>query len=322
MFLTTRFDSKNNIEIINIKGFGETKFNFGTNFINFISLNIEEALNDKIISSLSEKNYKEILSNITTVTDGIIIPEIIDTNVLVDLSSENINIQKMKKNFTEVLKSYNKFKELTEFCYFNNEFKDTTPLQNYIYYLHKSGIGEVILPEQKISSFGLKPLKDSSKLIKDDNILVMLKENSPFLYFSYECSTIEEYMTASFLEIIKSKYLILKCKNCGKYFVPYNRADTLYCDRASPQDATKSCKKYGITLTWQEKIKDEADWHCLYRRVYQSLQMKARRNEGHKPSEQKFEEFKKEAKNWKKEIKEHTKTDKDFVRWLQNYRQK
>ena len=40
MFLTTRFDSKNNIEIINIKGFGETKFNFGTNFINFISLNI------------------------------------------------------------------------------------------------------------------------------------------------------------------------------------------------------------------------------------------------------------------------------------------
>ena len=50
--------------------------------------------------------------------------------------------------------------------------------------------------------------------------------------------------------------------------------------------------------------------------------MKARRNEGHKPSQQKFEDFKRESKEWKKEIKKHAKTDKEFVCWLQNYRQR
>ncbi len=322
MILNSRFDIKNDKEIINIKEYGDTVFNIGENFINFISLDMESILSDKFISSLSKKNCKEILFKITTASDGIIIPEIIDINVLIDKSSETINIQQIKKDLTEVLKAYNKFKDLTEFCYFNNEFKNATPLQKYIYYLHKFKIEEVILPKQTINSFGLKPIKASSKLIKSDDILVMLKENSPFFYFCYECSTIEEYLTASFLELIKNNYNILKCKNCGKYFIAYKRTDTLYCDRISPQDVLKTCKKYAIEQTWLEKIKDETDWHCLYRRVYQSLQMKARRNEGHKPSKQKFEDFKKEAKEWKKEIKKHHKTDEEFVRWLQSFRKK
>ena len=34
----------------------------------------------------------------------------------------------------EVLKTYNKFKKLVEFCYFNDSLKDLTPFQRYIYY--------------------------------------------------------------------------------------------------------------------------------------------------------------------------------------------
>ena len=322
MLLNVRFDFENNIEMINIKGYGDTLFSLGKNFINFVSLNIKDILNDKIIASLSEKNYKEILTKITTASDGVIIPEIIDINVIVDKSDETVDIKQIKKDLTEVLKAYNKFKELTEFCYFNDEYKDTTHLQKYIYYLHKLKIKEVKLPKQTINAFGLKPMKASSKLIKNDDILVMLKENSPFFYFNYECSSIEEYLTASFLELIKHSYNILKCKNCGKYFIAYKRTDTLYCDRISPQDITKTCKKYAIEQAWQEKIKDETDLHCLYSRVYQSLQMKARINAGHKKSNQKFEDFKKEAKEWKKEIKKQHKTDEEFVCWLQSFRKK
>lgn len=322
MLLNVRFDFENNIEMINIKGYGDTLFNLGKNFINFISLNIKDILNDKIIDSLSEKNYKEVLTKITTASDGIIIPEIIDINVIVDKSVETVDIKQIKKDLTEVLKAYNKFKELIEFCYFNNELKGTSPFQNYIFYLYKNKIEEKILLKQTISSFGLKPKKANNKLLKSDDILVMLKENSPFFYFNYECSSIAEYLTASFLELIKNNYNILKCKNCGKYFIAYKRTDTLYCDRISPQDISKTCKKYAIVQAWQEKIKDETDWHCLYRRVYQSLQMKARRNAGHKQSNQKFEDFKKEAKIWKKDIKEHKKTDKEFLNWLQSYRKK
>jgi hypothetical protein len=317
MSIEIRFDIKNNIESIN-----GSLFPIGTNFINFISINMTDILNDEIISSLSKTNYKEILNKITTASANAIVPEIVVSNVLINKLSNNINIEELKKDFTTVLKVYNIFKELTEFCYFNEELKNTTPFQNYIYYLNKYKIEKVILPKRTISSFGLKPIKASSKILKNDSISVMLKENSPFFYYCYECSTIDDYMIAAFLELIENDYLISKCENCGKFFIAYNRADTLYCDRISPQNTSKNCKQYGKEQKWLERTKNEKDWYSLYRKVYQTFQKKAIRNPGHKESRQAFDNFRAEANEWKQKIKKGTKTEEDFMSWLQNFRQK
>jgi len=313
MPLNVRFDTNNDIEIIE-----EKIFPLGTNFINFLSLDMENILNDKLISTLSKSNYLKIISNINKVAKDIIIPEIIDIHVLMHMSSDNVNIQQLKKDLKEVLKVYNTFKELTEFCYFNKELKDTMPLQNYIYYLHKFEIEEVTLPQQTINSFGLKPKGKASK----NNTLAMIQKNSPFLYFNYKCSNISDYMITTFLQLIQNNYLILKCKNCNKYFIPYKRTDTYYCDRPSPQDTTKSCKKYAIELTWREKVKDESDWHCLYRRVYQSFQMKAKRQPNNLQLKQNFDNFRADANEWKKAVKGGAKTEEEFMCWLQDFRKK
>ena len=37
----------------------------------------------------------------------------------------------------------------------------------------------------------------------------------------------------------------IKCKNCGEFFIPAKRSDTIYCDRQAPQDTSKTCKEYG-----------------------------------------------------------------------------
>ena len=317
MTFNVRFDPKNNIESINGK-----EILLGKNFINFISLEMESILNKEIIFSLSEMNYKEILLKITTATAGIVIPEMIYIDVLVEEAKETINIQQIKKDLTEVLKVYNKFKELTKFCYFNESLKDMTPFQLYIYYLHKFKIEEIILPKQIITSFGLKPKKASGKLLKDKDIFVMLQQNSPFFYFSYEFLNMDEYMTASFLELIKNDYLILKCENCGKYFIAYNRTNTLYCDRPSPQEPLKNCKQYGKERKWLERTKDEKDWYSLYRKVYQTFQKKAIRNPEHKESKQAFDNFRIDANKWKRAVKEGTKTEKEFMNWLKKFRKK
>lgn len=317
MTLNVRFDTKNNVENINGK-----EILLGKNFINFISLKMENILNKDTISNLSESNYKEILSKITVATAGIIIPEIIYIDVLIEKSSKTINIQQIKKGLTEVLRVYNKFKELTEFCYFNEGSKDMTPFQLYIYYLYKFKIEETILPKQIINSFGLNPKKASKKLLEDNEILVMLQKNSPFFCFCYQCLTIDDYMTTCFLKLIENNYLILKCENCGKYFIAYNRANTLYCDRSSPQDSSKNCKQYGKERKWLERTKDENDWYSLYRKVYQTFQKKAIRNPGHKESKQAFDNFRIEANSWKKAVKEGTKTEAEFMYWLQEFRKK
>lgn len=312
MLLKVRFDTKNNIEDIN-----EKKFLLGENFINFISLDIENILNDEIISNLSMNNYKEIISKMLTASDGVILKELIDIE---DISNQN-NIQLIKRDLKLILDTYTRFKELTEFCYFNDNIENMTLLQKYFYYLNKFNIGKVTLPKKTINSLDLKIKSQNAELLKNDNdIILMLQENSPYFYFTYECLNISDYMTASFLQLIENNYLILKCKNCNKYFIPYKRTDTLYCDRTSPQDSTKTCKKYSIELAWNEKIKDETDWHCLYRRVYQSLQMKAKRKPNDKLLNKIFEDFKKDSKKWKKEIKESKKTDEEFLYWLQEFR--
>ena len=300
MQLKVYFDTKNNYEIINKK-----IFPLGENFINFISLDMQNILNDKIISNLSQNNYKKIISNISTASNGVIFKELIDID---DILSQN-NIQLIKRDLQLILDTYNNFKELTEFCFFNDNFDSMTLLQKYIYYLDRSKNEEVILPRQTIN---LKLKRNNNDITK----------NSPSLFFSYQCLNINDYMIITFLQLIENNYLILKCKNCGKYFIPYKRTDTYYCDRQSPQDNTKTCKQYGADKAWWIRTKDENDWYNLYRKIYQSFQVKAKRNPDDPQHKKNYDNFRKEANTWKQAVKEGTKTEADFMKWLQNFRKK
>lgn len=300
MQLKVHFDTKNNYEIINKK-----IFPLGENFINFISLDMQNLLNDNIISNLSQNNYKEIISNISTASNSVIFKELIDID---DILSQN-NLQLIKRDLQLILDTYNNFKELTEFCYFNDNFDSMTLLQKYIYYLDRSKNEEVILPRQTIN---LKIKNNNNDITK----------NSPSLYFSYQCLNINDYMIVTFLQLIENNYLILKCKNCNKYFIPYKRTDTYYCDRQSPQDNTKTCKQYGADKAWWIRTKDENDWYNLYRKIYQSFQVKAKRNPDDPQHKKNYDNFRKEANTWKQAVKEGTKTEADFMKWLQNFRKK
>lgn len=295
MLVKVYFDTKNDKEIINKK-----ISPLGTNFINFISLDMENILNEEIISNLSKNNYKSIISTMESASHGAIFKELIDI--------DNTNINEIKSNLRLILNTYNTFKELVEFCFFNDNFNNMTLLEKYIYYLDRSKIEEVILPKQTIS---LKIKRNSNKLNT---------ENSPYLYFTYECLNINDYMITTFLQLIENNYLVLKCKNCNRYFIPYKRTDTYYCDRQAPQDTTKTCKQYGAEKAWTDRTKDENDWYNLYRKVYQSFQMKAKRNPNNTQLKQNFDNFRTDANKWKKAIKDKTKTEKQFMNWLQEFR--
>lgn len=314
MLLKVRFDAKNDLEIIN-----EKIFPLATNFINFISLDMENILNDEIISNLSKNNYKEVISKIASASNDIILKELIDID---DILNQN-NIQLIKRDLKLILNTYNTFKDLIEFCYFNDNIKNMTLLQKYLYYLHKINIGKITLPKKTIDAFDLKVKNPNAELLKNDNdIIIALQENTPYFYFTYECLNISDYMITTFLQIIENNYLILKCKNCNKYFIPYKRTDTYYCDRISPQDNTKTCKQYGADRAWWIRTKDENDWYNLYRKIYQSFQVKAKRNPDNPQFKQNYDNFRADANEWKKAVKEGTKTEAEFMKWLQEFRKK
>ena len=120
---------------------------------------------------------------------------------------------------------------------------------------------------------------------------------------------------------IKSKVLVKRCENCKKFFIPQKRSDTIYCDRNSPQDSSKTCKKYGAEKQYQQNLKEDVA-KSLYRKIYMSKQMLVRRNPEIKVYENAFENFKKQAKEWKDDIKKELRTTADYIKWLEDVRDK
>lgn len=69
----------------------------------------------------------------------------------------------------------------------------------------------------------------------------------------------------------------VKCKNCGNYFVPVGRSDSVYCGYPAPQDETKECRDVGANATRVKKMKNDV-LTKEYRRLYMRLKMAVKRH--------------------------------------------
>ncbi len=123
------------------------------------------------------------------------------------------------------------------------------------------------------------------------------------------------------LNLVSANIYINKCPNCGKYFVPVNRSDTVYCDRNAPQDQTKTCKEYGARQAWQKTLR-ESEVAGLCRKIYMAKQMLAKRNPNEAAYLEAFEWFKAESKKWKADCKSGAKTEEEFIVWLHEARER
>lgn len=120
---------------------------------------------------------------------------------------------------------------------------------------------------------------------------------------------------------VENKIKIIKCKNCGKYFVPQKRSDAIYCDRQAPQDSSKTCKEYGARQAWQKTL-NENEAAGLYRKIYMSKQMLVKRNPDIKAYQEAFEWFKVESKRWKAAVKAGTEAEDKYIQWLKEIKER
>ena len=117
--------------------------------------------------------------------------------------------------------------------------------------------------------------------------------------------------------MIKEQVIIKKCSNCGGYFIPQKRSDAIYCDRPSQQDAAMTCKEYGTKRLWYDRLKDNKSAK-LYRNIYMAKQMLAKRHPDIQMHQDDFIEYKRDATQWKKDVKEGVKTDEEYIKWLKS----
>ena len=107
---------------------------------------------------------------------------------------------------------------------------------------------------------------------------------------------------------------IKKCKNCGKFFVPDNRVDELYCN--SIYENNKTCKEVGPFRT-KQKLMQENDDLRIYRNVYQKLLLRTRRNPNNDQYERDFNKFKQKNIELKEKIEKGKLTQAEYMEWLE-----
>lgn len=119
----------------------------------------------------------------------------------------------------------------------------------------------------------------------------------------------------SFSELASRGKTIRQCQNCGKYFIPSKRADTLYCDNPSPEASEMTCKEYGTRRLWYERQKKN-ELATLSRNIASAKGMLAKRNPDRPEYAEYYEYFKEQRRIWIKAVKDGTKTPEEYEKWL------
>lgn len=249
-----------------------------------------------------EKNIDEILN----------IPNINDFINLVFCDTLDVNLT-TKERAVAFFSSYEKF-ELTYQSKNHFSFSISNDLWNKYY------PGEYHLPEDKNSYVTMCQILQKEKVGKIDFASYKFTEfKSLFIFLSYL--------------FIQQNYTLKICKNCGKYFYPKNRSDTIYCSGLSPQDPTKSCGEYVQYQNYLHKLHADIPTK-LYKQIYNAkanavramksgLTDKQKRDfEKTSPKQADLNQFMAEAKQWKSQVKTGTKTEAEYINWLKSVKEK
>lgn len=178
--------------------------------------------------------------------------------------------------------------------------------------IHESG-WELSLDDYK----ELNKMSLEESMAKTYSCFIERKDHvAPFLYEYRDISPrLEGIMFATFFELVRRNKVVRKCKNCGRYFIPGNRSDTLYCDNPSPEAPEMTCKEYGTRRLWYERQKED-ELATLSRKIASAKGMLAKRNPDIPEYAASYEYFKAERLLWKKAVEEGSKTKEEYREWL------
>ena len=118
--------------------------------------------------------------------------------------------------------------------------------------------------------------------------------------------------------VLDNQTQIVKCKNCGHYFVPTGRSDSIYCTYPSPQDSEKTCKEIGAQVRRSNKEKTDITTK-EYRKVYMRYKMLIRRHPEEAKYEEQFNRLKSEVKEWRNKLENGETTTEEFLGWLKQF---
>lgn len=112
---------------------------------------------------------------------------------------------------------------------------------------------------------------------------------------------------------------IVKCKNCGHYFVPEGKVNSVYCSYPVRDNRGKTCKDIGPQLTRAKKEKSDIATK-EYRKVYMRYVMMVKRHPENQEIKNKLMELKTEVKTWREKMEAGFVDTNEFLQWLNQFK--
>lgn len=257
-------------------------------------------------------NYKEIYDRLLSVSDvfGFYLPNEWD-RIRYDLETVHEGVA----HTVEMLKKYIAFCDRKQIPYTGQFY--TFLLSNGYFEIAPSAI----VPVEEIEAMD-KLFDDVGEFVDEldeiyDVFINGLDPNTTGLncYLLGPEDRLRDIAMISFNEIASRGKIIRQCQNCGKYFIPAKRADTLYCDNPSPEAPEMTCKEYGNRRLWYERQKED-ELATLSRKIASAKGMLAKRNPDIPQYAESYEYFKTQRLIWIKAVKDGTKTQEEYKEWL------
>jgi hypothetical protein len=286
------------------------EYNIGEQLCNFLNTNFENIDNFKNFINIYGLNCLLNLTNIKFTDSPIPAKEYED--------AIETTYNEVKYLLIDLLQS---LKIDVEYIYNMNqleEIKDLTPLQRFQVMTNSDKLSKSLkyLDNDKIqlnlSAFEIFRDYSSFPMRQDETQRIVSKANVSSSYF-IECTDIIQTLLIEFIEVANLNIEIKVCKNCGKFFVPDNRSDEIYCSNIYENE--KTCKEIGHFKV-QQKLIQENDNLRIYRNVYQKLLLRTRRNPSNVKYAREFEFFKDDNNEWKELISKGLATEEEYIDWL------
>lgn len=159
-------------------------------------------------------------------------------------------------------------------------------------------------------------LYDSNMDFQNIGFRIMFYDNAFHSVYTIKSSLSLILFEAAHAMDVETKFV--KCKNCGNYFVPVGRSDSVYCGYPAPQDATKECRDIGANATRARKMKNDVLTQ-EYRRLYMRLKMAIKRHPDNAVLQEQFKELTEGMKVRKKQKENGTISVDGILEWLTSF---
>ena len=237
------------------------------------------------------------------------IDELTDLNIIISLaekayiSSKNeiIYMQNLFTDFVNLLYGYNNDKEIESL---------TLKQKFYIFYEdHKKELNKFSSNYQHYGSFNFEYSQVYADNLKHKNTSELIKKIKKLDANGNKISRV--FYISLYNLVINNNELIRQCKNCHRYFLT-TKSNTFFCDNIYYE--SKTCKEVGNQLQ-QKRKEDENPIYKKYRNTFANKSTLLRRNPDIY-SEEDYENWKKEAQSFIKDIKNGIRTEEEFDKWL------